>query len=181
MNRRSFRTGLGTAFRAGLEHRGQIPPRKALLAALKGAHLWPSLTFNFFPGRGDEICLMYFRPLTVETSVEVLEFFLPTSDLSASAQQEMSWMIDVFNEEDMVLCERVQRGLHSRGYRAGRLVVSADRRWPTEHAVTSFKRSSLTCFGRTDRATGFASQIRGSGKRRQTPGLSWRRKLEAQA
>ena len=47
---------------------------------------------------------------------------------------------DVLSPEDNRLCESVQRGLASRGYRQGRFVVDAERSALSEHAVHHFHR-----------------------------------------
>jgi choline monooxygenase len=45
----------------------------------------------------------------------------------------------VINGEDVGVCEGVQRGLHSRGYNQGRLMVDKGKSWWSEHAVHHFE------------------------------------------
>ena len=42
--------------------------------------------------------------------------------------------------EDIPICESVQKGLHSKGYQQGRLIVDPDRTDVSEHAVQDFQR-----------------------------------------
>ena len=51
--------------------------------------------------------------------------------------------VDVVREEDVPLCETVQRGLHSLGYTQGRLIANPDRSYFSEHAVHDFQRKVL--------------------------------------
>jgi choline monooxygenase len=46
----------------------------------------------------------------------------------------------VVNGEDVGVCEGVQRGIRSRGYNQGRLMVNKERSWWSEHAVHHFER-----------------------------------------
>jgi choline monooxygenase len=45
------------------------------------------------------------------------------------------------------MCESVQRGLHSLGYRQGRFVVDAGRTEISEHAVHDFQMKVLRALG----------------------------------
>ena len=53
-------------------------------------------------------------------------------------------MFDVFRDElnlqDVDVVESVQRGMHSRGYRPGRLMVDTERSWRSEASVHHFDR-----------------------------------------
>ena len=46
-------------------------------------------------------------------------------------------------DEDVPICESVQRGLHSLGYTQGRLIATADRPHFSEHAVHDFQAKVL--------------------------------------
>lgn len=108
-----------------------------------GAHVWPTLTLNFFGGRNDAVVLMLVKPLTVDTSLEVIEWFLPSRQLGPAEQADIDWVSNVLNEEDVRLCENVQRGMKSRGFYDGRLVVNQKRSFFSEHAVHAFQRRVL--------------------------------------
>jgi len=49
----------------------------------------------------------------------------------------------VVREEDIPLCEGVQKGLHSKGYSQGRFIVNQDRSHLNEHAVHHFQSKVL--------------------------------------
>ena len=48
--------------------------------------------------------------------------------------------VHVVRLEDIPICESVQRGLHSKGYAQGRLIVDEDRTYVSGHAVHDFQR-----------------------------------------
>ena len=55
-------------------------------------------------------------------------------------------MIDFVNsvrDEDIPLCETVQKGLHSLGYHQGRLIANESRSYFSEHAVHDFQKKVL--------------------------------------
>lgn len=58
--------------------------------------------------------------------------------------------VNVVREEDIPLCETVQRGLHSMGYTQGRLIANVDRGYFSEHAVHDFQRKVLAALRRWD-------------------------------
>jgi hypothetical protein len=49
--------------------------------------------------------------------------------------------------EDVPLCENVQRGLHSKGYERGRLVIDAGHTDLSEHAVHHFQQKIAQLIG----------------------------------
>ena len=51
----------------------------------------------------------------------------------------MVYLRDVLQPEDIGLCERVQKGLRSRSYNVGRLVVDEARSGISEHGVHHFQ------------------------------------------
>ena len=59
---------------------------------------------------------------------------IPTSE-----EQEVIDFVNVVREEDIPICESVQRGLHSQGYQQGRFIVDRDRTYVSEHAVHDFQ------------------------------------------
>ena len=54
---------------------------------------------------------------------------------------------DEVRNEDIPLCETVQKGLHSAGYNQGRFVANADRSYFSEHAVHDFQKKVLNTLG----------------------------------
>ena len=112
-----------------------------------GAHLWPNLTINFFPGRNDEIMLFYTVPVDADNCVDVMEFYMPTAELSDDAKAEIDWVCNVLTEEDIALIENVHRGMKSRGYYDGRLVVNTERNYLSEHSLHHFHNKILKAIG----------------------------------
>ena len=74
--------------------------------------------------------------------MQICEWYFPTSELNEE-QQEVIDFINVVREEDIPLCETVQKGLHSLGYSQGRFVTNEARSYFSEHAVHDFQRRVL--------------------------------------
>jgi len=58
-------------------------------------------------------------------------------------EQAVIDFVAVVREEDLPLCESVQKGLHSQGYKGGRLMVDVPRSGFSEHAVHDIQRRVL--------------------------------------
>jgi choline monooxygenase len=90
--------------------------------------LYPNFMINCYEGVMDTNLV---RPLAVDRTEVVFDFYF--ADVSASARERNHASIDVgerIQQEDLDICESVQRGLQSRAYNAGRLSV---RREAGEH------------------------------------------------
>jgi len=101
-------------------------------------YIWPTLIPLWFPGSASAV-LFQVIPDGPERSIARHDFYFAAEQLSA---QELAFIDYIDRElvpEDVALCEAVQRGLHSRGYRQGKLVV--DRAHPefSEHHVHFFQ------------------------------------------
>jgi carnitine monooxygenase subunit len=101
-------------------------------------YIWPTLIPLWFPGSASAV-LFQVIPTGPESSIARHDFYFSDATLSS---QELSFIDYIDRElvpEDVALCEAVQRGLHSRGYRQGKLVV--DRAHPeySEHHVHFFQ------------------------------------------
>lgn len=99
--------------------------------------IWPTMTFNVVPGPAN-IAVFHLKPLGPETTIEIVEYFFADTDLNETQQGRIDYANNVLQEEDNRLCESVQRGLKSRGYRRGRLMVNPERDELSEHAVHHF-------------------------------------------
>ncbi|MEO1613439.1 MAG: SRPBCC family protein, partial [Pseudomonadota bacterium] len=84
--------------------------------------LWPNTTFNILPG-AEELNISCVRPLDLENSWFGGHSFSTSGDFDA---KRMAYTADVLVPEDIGLCESVQRGLKSKGYSQGPLVVDPD-------------------------------------------------------
>lgn len=99
--------------------------------------IWPTMTFNVVPGPAN-LAVFYLKPTGPETTVEIVEYFFADRELDESEQGRIDYANNVLQEEDNRLCESVQRGLKSRGYSRGRLMVNPERDELSEHAVHHF-------------------------------------------
>jgi len=98
--------------------------------------LWPNTTFNTLPGK-QELNVSAIRPLGLEDS----DF--GGHSLSVDEQQDVGraeYTADVLVPEDISLCESVQRGLKSKGYSQGPMIVDPQRSGRGEHAIHHFHR-----------------------------------------
>ena len=98
--------------------------------------LWPNTTFNTLPGK-QELNISAIRPLGLEDS----DF--GGHSLSVDEQQDVGradYTADVLVPEDISLCESVQRGLKSKGYSQGPMIVDPQRSGRGEHAIHHFHR-----------------------------------------
>ncbi|MEM9330573.1 MAG: SRPBCC family protein [Pseudomonadota bacterium] len=98
--------------------------------------LWPNTTFNILPG-SEEMNISAIRPLSLEET----DFNGHTLAVSDSFNKERAdYTADVLVPEDISLCESVQKGLKSKGYSQGPMIVDPDRTGRGEHAIHHFHR-----------------------------------------
>ena len=81
--------------------------------------LWPTTTFNVLPG-SPELTVFNFLPVSAGKSLQTLQRFAPPGSARDAARE--SYANGELTNEDVAICESVQRGLSSRGYSAGRFV-----------------------------------------------------------
>ena len=79
-------------------------------------------------------------PHGIDRSLETLDWFLPSTEVSDQVTAAMKYMDETLQPEDIGLCESVQRGLKSRGYNQGRFVVDPEHPELSEHGVHHFQR-----------------------------------------
>ena len=96
-------------------------------------YLWPNLALKVYPG--GFLNVFHVIPTGPEEVVEHVDFYLydrvPTEPEAAA----IKYRHDYVQLEDVALVESVQRGLRSRSYVDGRLMVDAHRSDKSEHAV----------------------------------------------
>jgi choline monooxygenase len=100
--------------------------------------LWPNVTVWIMPGSGN-ISMLYMLPTGPETCTEVMDFYFMDEKPTKEEWDSIVYLRDVLQPEDIGLCERVHKGLRSRAYQAGRLVVDRARSGISEHAVHHFQ------------------------------------------
>lgn len=106
--------------------------------------LWPNWCLEVYPG--GNLTVFHHVPLSPERTVQRVEWYFPNATPSAEDQQVIDFVHGV-RLEDIPICESVQAGLHSLGYRQGRFVVDADRTEISEHAVHDFQAKVLDALG----------------------------------
>ena len=104
-----------------------------------GWYLWPNLTLWVYPGEPNISALMMI-PDGTDRTIEHLDWFLPTAEVSKQVQEAMTYMDKTLQPEDIALCESVQRGLKSKGYNQGRFVIDPVHPELSEHGVHHFQR-----------------------------------------
>jgi len=101
--------------------------------------LYPNFMMNFYEGVLDTNLV---RPITIERTEVVFDFYF--TDVSENARERNLASVNVgdrIQQEDLDICESVQRGLNSRAYDAGRLSV---RREAGEHLFHRLLHADLT-------------------------------------
>ncbi len=81
--------------------------------------LFPNTMFNIYP---DNMSSNVILPVGVDRTLTIFEWFFaePGSGAGWESMQQGITFSDQIQQEDIVLCEQVQRGLRSRSYEAGR-------------------------------------------------------------
>ena len=87
--------------------------------------LWPMVMFEQMPG-GSQLFTYNHVPLGPERTLQVVDFYFPDNSLCEAQLAEIDYIEKVVRVEDQVAIEGVQRGLHSRGYRRGPLIMGPD-------------------------------------------------------
>ncbi len=101
--------------------------------------LWPMATINLMPG-DMAVSLFWFNPLGPTRTEQRIITYTPDGKPTPAIEAYARYSAQVLGPEDNRLCESVQRGLASRGYRQGRFVVNEKRGALSEHAVHHFHR-----------------------------------------
>lgn len=100
--------------------------------------LWPNMTMWIMPGAGN-IGLLYMNPTGPETTREHMDFYFLDKEPTPEEWESIVYLRDVLQPEDIDLCVKVQKGLRSRSYNVGRLLVDHKRSGISEHAVHHFQ------------------------------------------
>lgn len=103
-----------------------------------GWFLWPNLTLWVYPGEAN-ISALIMIPKGPEQTLEHLDWFLPTQEVSPQIADAMTYMDKTLQPEDISLCESVQKGLKSQGYNQGRFVIDPAHPQLSEHGVHHFQ------------------------------------------
>jgi carnitine monooxygenase subunit len=89
------------------------------------AYLWPNFTLNIYPGPGN-VSLNLFLPVRCDRTIAIYDYLFADA-VTDSQLDDFVRFIDQVQDEDVALCESVQRGMCSGYYDGGRLVLSRER------------------------------------------------------
>jgi choline monooxygenase len=89
------------------------------------AYLWPNFTLNIYPGPGN-VSLNLFVPLETGRTLAIYDYCFVES-VSEREERDFVRFIDQVQDEDVVLCESVQRGLRSGYFEQGKLMLSREK------------------------------------------------------
>lgn len=107
-------------------------------AAEFGAWLiWPNLAIEVYPG--GNLNLFHCLPDGPASSVQTIEWYFPDAEPTPAQAEIIDYLHRSVRLEDVALCESVQRGLASRAYHQGRLIVDPARSDASEHSVHHFQ------------------------------------------
>lgn len=98
---------------------------------------WPNTCFITRPGAAN-FQVFHVMPVAPGVSHETLVNFSLTDPPEEPELQVFDVFRDELNLQDVHVVESVQRGMRSRGYRPGRLMVDAERSWRSEASVHHF-------------------------------------------
>ena len=99
--------------------------------------LWPNTCLMRYPGRGN-FSVMQMVPAGPERTLETLDFYFETSDLTEADTESIRYMDDVLQPEDIAIVESVQRGMRTPAFDQGRIVCDPGGSGLSEHGVHHF-------------------------------------------
>ncbi len=95
-------------------------------------YLWPNFMVNIYPGPGN-VSLNLILPIDAHHTQAIYEYCFVDA-VGEAEERDFVKFIDQVQEEDIVLCESVQRGLRSGYFEQGKLMLSR------EHALRHFQK-----------------------------------------
>ena len=105
--------------------------------ALGGWYLWPSLALEVYPA--DVVSLLVAVPRGPEHTTLVIEWHCTRERPTPAELEVIEFLHKTVRSEDVALVESVQRGLRSRSFDRGPLMVHAEDSSMSEHAVQDFQ------------------------------------------
>ena len=121
--------------------------------------LFPHTTFSVFPGT-NLVFVYNMAPNGVDRCAEEITYFTLDAEMTEPSRTAEAYISEQLNEEDIALVEAVQRGVGSRGYRPGRLMVDAEEEegW-SEHFVHHFNQLNVAALRRHEPSSASATRI----------------------
>ena len=108
--------------------------------AIQDVHLWwmwPNTLFMAHPA-GDNFSIFVLSPDGPEHTNESIDFYCYAKNPGRTEWEMFEYNSQVINNEDVTVCESVQRNLHSRGFDQGRFMVDRERTYRSEHCLHHF-------------------------------------------
>ena len=109
--------------------------------------VWPNTCLMRYPGRGN-FSVMQMVPAGPERTLETLDFYLETAELTEADEESIRYMDEVLQPEDIGLVESVQRGMRTPAFTQGRLVCDPGGSGLSEHGVHHFHGLVLDAYRR---------------------------------
>ena len=109
-------------------------------------YLWPNLTIWVYPGEPN-ISTLQMIPTGPDRCIEYQDWFTLGGKKTKQLKDAIKYQRDVLQPEDIALCESVQRGLKSKGYNQGRLIVDPECSEISEHGVHHFQQLVVDAVG----------------------------------
>ncbi len=109
--------------------------------------MWPNTMFMSHPA-GDNFSVFNLYPDGPELTKQSMDFYSYSKNPANGDWEMFEFNADDIANEDVALCESVQRGLHSRGYRPGRLMVDKERTYRSEQCLHHFQHLVWTALNR---------------------------------
>jgi phenylpropionate dioxygenase-like ring-hydroxylating dioxygenase large terminal subunit len=119
-----FSTQTGPVTRSAREGKGGLYDVSGGVEAGFYAFLWPTFMINIYPGPGN-VSLNLILPIDTHHTLAVYEYCFVDAVGDTEAADFVRF-IDQVQEEDMVLCASVQRGLRSGYFDQGKLMLSRE-------------------------------------------------------
>ena len=105
--------------------------------ALGGWYLWPSLALEVYPA--DMVSVFVVLPRGPEHTTLVIEWHCMRPQPTPAQREVIEFLHETVRSEDIAIVESVQRGLRSRSFNRGPLMVHAEDSSMSEHAVCDFQ------------------------------------------
>jgi choline monooxygenase len=86
--------------------------------------IFPNWMLNCYP---DNVSLNIVLPVDAERSLAIFEWYLPERELGSAAAKASVEFSDQIQVEDVMICETVQKNLHSRSYQRGRYSIKQEK------------------------------------------------------
>ena len=104
--------------------------------------MWPNTMFVTRPGESN-FQVFQIVPTGPEGSCEILDDLSVRIPPRETERAMFDGFRDLLNPQDVAVCESVQRGLRSRWFRPGRLMVDTPRSWRSEQSIHHFNQQVL--------------------------------------